>query len=73
MDKIKDNVDKYETVRARDLKEGDLFKVDFTDELCSFNRREYGYGRTWVYINYNGQSCNISSHTFVNRLVNNGR
>ena len=66
-----DNVDKYESVRARDLKEGDLFKVDFTDDLCSFNRKEYSYGRTWVYINYSGESCNISADTFVDKLVKN--
>ena len=68
-----DNVDKYETVRARDLKEDDLFKVDFTDGLCSFNRKEHSHGRTWVYINYNGGSCNISADTFVDKLVKNKR
>ncbi len=59
-------------IYARDLKEGDLFRVGFTDAVCSLNKISYEYGRVWVKINfYDGEEniCNISGHDEVYKII----
>lgn len=71
---IKGQKMKEKTVKiyARDLKEGDLFRVGFTDAVCSLNKISYAYGRVWVKINfYDGEEnfCNISGHDEIYKII----
>jgi hypothetical protein len=62
----------HHLISARDLKEGDLFRVGFTDAVCSLNKISYEYGRVWVKINfYDGEEniCNISGHDEVYKII----
>ena len=59
-------------IYAKDLKKGDLFRVSFTDAICSLNSITREYGRTWVKINfYDGEEnyCTMSGHDEVYKII----